>query len=483
MRSARGKEAVVLRQPEKRTDLISNARRMANEGRNNARPWEARWLELLTRIDELKETGEKLRKDVEDKCETPQLIKDQGEALRKEIQEVDRELHDRQKAKALNYVGNNEHWINVRNKLYETYSEAGKYLEDVWPEEGNPRLPAFKPQKLTVTKPKVTRKQNEKNPEETGKEDESKKEQPESVYNSVISKRTELPTDAEGLTKFLERKQFLFQKKITEIQEGKDRLTKVTHAKILQRWLDKVYEYEDVVHNTVGVEPVVDELAELLETWESLDAIVQEANVLLQPYITSPPEGQSKEKGEKVLDWFEKNEGRGQQEEDDAGKGKDERSSRQIHSDDRQRRRSPSAKSPSRQSINTFVKKSLAEDALKSVPQFNGGHEEFIDWAQAAQTLIDIKYFSATAAFQLLKKTLEGKPKKLVETMSLQEPELLETMMKKLKKEYGDAGRLAVLQRKKIADHKVVSYGADHLRVLRPRQPYSQDPPENGTCW
>ncbi len=48
--------------------------------------------------------------------------------------------------------------------------------------------------------------------------------------------------------------------------------------------------------------------------------------------------------------------------------------------------------------------------------------------------------------------------------MSLQEPELLETMMKKLKKEYGDAGRLAVLQRKKIADQKVVSYGVDHLQ-------------------
>jgi hypothetical protein len=202
----------------------------------------------------------------------------------------------------------------------------------------------------------------------------------------------------------------------------------------------------------------------LLETWENLEVIVQEANYLLQLYITSPPEGKIKEKGEKVLDWFEKNEGSGQQEKDDDGKGENQRSLRQIHSDDRQQRRSPSAKSPSRQSIDTLVKKSLAEDVLKSVPQFNGGHEQFIDWAQAAQTLIDIKYFSATAAFELLKKTLEGKPKKLVETMSLQEPELLETMMKKLKKEYGDARRVAVLQRNKIADHKVVSYGADHLQ-------------------
>jgi hypothetical protein len=82
----------------------------------------------------------------------------------------------------------------------------------------------------------------------------------------------------------------------------------------------------------------------------------------------------------------------------------------------------------------------MADDALKSVPQFSGGHKEFIDWQQAAQTFIDAGYFLAVAAFQLLKKTLDGRPKKLVEKMSLQEPDLLEKMMKKLKKEYADQG-------------------------------------------
>jgi hypothetical protein len=53
----------------------------------------------------------------------------------------------------------------------------------------------------------------------------------------------------------------------------------------------------------------------------------------------------------------------------------------------------------------------MADDALKSVPQFSGGHEEFIDWQQAVQTFIDAGYFSAAAAFQLLKKTLDGRPK------------------------------------------------------------------------
>jgi hypothetical protein len=43
-------------------------------------------LEILTRIGQLKETEEKLRKDDEDKCDTPQLIKDQGDVLREEIE-------------------------------------------------------------------------------------------------------------------------------------------------------------------------------------------------------------------------------------------------------------------------------------------------------------------------------------------------------------------------------------------------------------
>jgi hypothetical protein len=44
-------------------------------------------------------------------------------------------------------------------------------LEEVLPEEGNPCLPAFKPQKLTVDKAKVTCKQNkEKNVEATKEE-------------------------------------------------------------------------------------------------------------------------------------------------------------------------------------------------------------------------------------------------------------------------------------------------------------------------
>ncbi len=545
MRSARGKEAVVLRQPEKRNVLDSNVRRMANKGRSNSRPWEARWLELLQEIDELKETEEKLRRDVEEKCETAQLIKDQGDALRLEIKRVDRELHERQRAKVLNHAGNNEHWINVRAKLCETYSKAREYLEDAFPEEDSPRLPAFNPQKLTVTKQKVPRKQNEENPEETGKEEESKKEQAESVYNSVVSKRTELPADVVELTEFLERKQLLFQKKITEIDEAKNRLTRVAHVKILQRWLDQVFKYEDSVHKIVGVEPVVGEMAVLLETWENLETIVKEAEVLLQPYISTPPDGQDKKGGERVLDWLDKsgnhgedagkdkggNHGEdagkdksgnheddarkdksgnhGKRAEDDAGKEKEERPSRRDYlsrrkdktessessdssSDEdssshsrerslsklRQAKKGKSPKKLQQQELpqppatpqqpsggeGTLASKSIADDALKGVPQFSGDMEQFLDWEQVAQTFIDTKFYKDTVTFQLLKKTLEGRPRKLVDVMSLQEPELLKKMMKKLKKEYGDAGKLAVEQRRKITSHPVVNFGADNLQ-------------------
>ncbi len=40
--------------------------------------------------------------------------------------------------------------------------------------------------------------------------------------------------------------------------------------------------------------------------------------------------------------------------------------------------------------------------------------------------------------------------------MWLQEPDLLKKMMKKLKKEYGNASKLAVGQREKMASHEVI---------------------------
>jgi hypothetical protein len=48
--------------------------------------------------------------------------------------------------------------------------------------------------------------------------------------------------------------------------------------------------------------------------------------------------------------------------------------------------------------------------------------------------------------------------------MLLQEHDLLEKMMKKLKKEYADPWQLAVLQKQKIAKHPTVGFSADNLQ-------------------
>jgi hypothetical protein len=56
--------------------------------------------------------------------------------------------------------------------------------------------------------------------------------------------------------------------------------------------------------------------------------------------------------------------------------------------------------------------KIIADNALKCVPQFNNGQEDYLEWEIAAQTLIDRQFYNNTATFQQLKKTLEGRPKK-----------------------------------------------------------------------
>jgi hypothetical protein len=76
--------------------------------------------------------------------------------------------------------------------------------------------------------------------------------------------------------------------------------------------------------------------------------------------------------------------------------GKQEKLLRRSHSSKGQWRRSPSANSPTRNQVRNLVSMSLAADALESLPRFSGGHKEFIDWEQAAQTLIDINYHTGT---------------------------------------------------------------------------------------
>jgi hypothetical protein len=67
--------------------------------------------------------------------------------------------------------------------------------------------------------------------------------------------------------------------------------------------------------------------------------------------------------------------------------------------------------------------------------------------AGEGQTFVNTVCQSAAAAFQLLKKTLLGRAKKLVKKMFLQAPNLLKETTRK-EKEYTNVGQLAVLRKK-----------------------------------
>ncbi len=289
------------------------------------------------------------------------------------------------------------------------------------------------------------------NNEESGK---NKEEPPPNESNeqskapSVISThRSEVPTDVAALTKFLERKEVVFQKKMNDVNEARDRPMKMAHVRILQRWINQTGKYENAVNNLLLEETKNNEEEALLEAWDAFREALDEALILINPYSVKLPKTEEKGYQKRVKDWISRGEDKGRRDSDDAGKG--ENPSRWNHVSNRQRRRSPSAGSPTCKEVRSLIAKSMADNALKSVPQFSGG---------------DVGYFSAAAASQLLKKTLDGRPKKLVEKMSLQEPDLPEKMMKKLKKEYTDPEQLAVLQKQKIAKHPNVGFGADNLQ-------------------
>jgi hypothetical protein len=79
-----------------------------------------------------------------------------------------------------------------------------------------------------------------------------------------------------------------------------------------------------------------------------------------------------------------------------------------------------------------LAKKTLAEDALKSIPIFKGGHSEYVGWRMTATKFLKIGFYSQETAFQLLKKTLEGDAKKVVELISVEDEYACEDLMQSL---------------------------------------------------
>jgi hypothetical protein len=110
-----------------------------------------------------------------------------------------------------------------------------------------------------------------------------------------------------------------------------------------------------------------------------------------------------------------------------------------------------------------IAKRSLAEDALKSVPVFKGGYSEYVGWRMTARRFIKVGYYSQATAFLLLKKRLEGEAKRIVKNLSVEDRHALADLLQALDDEYGYVDFLAAEQRRKITDMKPVSYGARNL--------------------
>jgi hypothetical protein len=76
---------------------------------------------------------------------------------------------------------------------------------------------------------------------------------------------------------------------------------------------------------------------------------------------------------------------------------------------------------------------------------------------------LKIGFYSQETAFQLLKKTLEGDAKKVVELISVEDEYACEDLMQSLEDEYSDVSFLPAEQKRKLAEMKTISYGARNL--------------------
>jgi hypothetical protein len=171
--------------------------------------------------------------------------------------------------------------------------------------------------------------------------------------------------DAAVLTKFLGRKEVIFQKKMNDLTGARDNSTKMAHVRILQRWIGQASKYEHAVNTLLPEETKNDEDEALLETWETFRDALDDAVALVDPYSAKLPKPEEEGHQKRLKGWLYRDDDGRRHDSDDAGKGGNP--SRRNYLSDRQRRRSPSAGSPSRKEVRSLVVKSMAEDALKSV--------------------------------------------------------------------------------------------------------------------
>jgi hypothetical protein len=342
---------------------MANNGRDPSRGRDLSRGRDPRRTEIKKKIDDLTKIADGLEKGITEGSQQLKELQSTARDLRKIFDEVDNELGERESSGVPGHVKDNADWVKARTRLHAVYHAARNYLEHKSPpEEGIKLAPAFEPRKLKVAEPQgITKKDDGVESGEGRDEPPSNENEEQGKVPSVIgTHRSEVPTDVAALTRFLERKEVVFQKKMNDVNEARDRPTKMAHVRILQRWIIQAKKYERAVNDLLPEETKNDEEEALLETWDAFKEALDEAVTLVNPYSAKLLKTEEEGHQKKVKDWLSRDEDGGRHDSDDAGKGGN--SSRRNHLSDRQRRRSPSVGSPTRKEVRSLVAKSMAED-------------------------------------------------------------------------------------------------------------------------
>jgi hypothetical protein len=319
---------------------------MASSGIDPSRGRDPKRTEIRKKINNLTKIADGLEKGVTDGSQHFKELQSSARDLRRIFDEVDNKLGERESSGVPGHVKDNVDWVKARARLHEAYHPTRSYLEQKAPPDQGIQLAPFEPRKLKVAEPQS--KANKDNGAETGKN----REEPPPAGNkeqggapSVIgTHRSEVPTYVAALTKFLERKEVVFQKKMNDVNKARDRPTKMAHIRILQRWIKQACKYESAVNHFLPEETKNDEEEALLETWDTFREALGEAVNLIDPYSAKLPKTEEEGHQKRVKDWLYRDDDRRRHDSDDAGKGGNP--SRRNYLSDRQRRRSPSAGSP-----------------------------------------------------------------------------------------------------------------------------------------
>jgi hypothetical protein len=98
---------------------------------------------------------------------------------------------------------------------------------------------------------------------------------------------------------------------MNDVNEARDRPTKMAHMRILQRWINQASKYEYPVNNLLPEETKNDKEEVLLEMWDTFRKALGEAVTLVDPYSAKLPKTEEEGHQKKVKDWLSKGEDRG----------------------------------------------------------------------------------------------------------------------------------------------------------------------------